>query len=355
MPYNSGTTGHPKGCMHTHRSAMSTLVGGVQWFARTQDSTYLAVLPLFHVTGLSGSMNGPLFVGATVVVLPRWDRDAAAQLIQRYRVTIWQAISTMVVDFLANPRIADYDISSLQAMRGGGAAMPKAVAQRLKDLTGLDYVEGYGMSETMAATHINPPHRPKPQCLGIPVFDVDARVVDPATFAELPPGEIGEIVVHGPQVMQGYWNNPQATTDSFVALDGKRFLRTGDLAQVDEDGYFFMVDRLKRMINASGFKVWPAEVETMMYAHPAIQEVCVIAAHDERRGETVKALVVLRDAFKGQVSEQSIIDWSHDHMAAYKSPRIVQLVDSLPKSGTGKVQWRELQEQERSRAANATP
>ena len=353
MPYTSGTTGHPKGCMHTHRSAMSTLVGGVQWFARTQDSTYLTVLPLFHVTGMSGSMNGPLFVGATVVVLPRWDRDAAAQLIQRYRVTIWQAISTMVVDFLANPRIADYDISSIQAIRGGGAAMPKAVAQRLKDLTGLDYVEGYGMSETMAATHINPPHRPKPQCLGIPVFDVDARVVDPATFAELPPGEIGEIVVHGPQVMRGYWNNPQASADSFVTLDGKRFLRTGDLAQVDEDGYFFMVDRLKRMINASGFKVWPAEVEAMMYAHPAIQEVCVIAAHDERRGETVKALVVLRDAFKGQVSEQSIIDWSHEHMAAYKSPRIVQLVDSLPKSGTGKVQWRELQEQERSRAAGA--
>jgi len=355
MPYTSGTTGHPKGCMHTHRSAMSTLVGGVQWFARTQDSTYLTVLPLFHVTGMSGSMNGPLFVGATVVVLPRWDRDAAAQLIQRYRVTIWQAISTMVVDFLANPRIADYDISSIQAIRGGGAAMPKAVAQQLKDLTGLDYVEGYGMSETMAATHINPPHRPKPQCLGIPVFDVDARVVDPATFAELPPGEIGEIVVHGPQVMLGYWNNPQATADSFITLDGKRFLRTGDLAQVDEDGYFFMVDRLKRMINASGFKVWPAEVEAMMYAHPAIQEVCVIAAHDERRGETVKALVVLRDAFKGQVSEQSIIDWSHEHMAAYKSPRIVQLVDSLPKSGTGKVQWRELQEQERSRAAGTTP
>lgn len=354
MPYTSGTTGHPKGCMHTHRSAMSTLVGGVQWFARTQDSTYLTVLPLFHVTGLSGSMNGPLFVGATVVVLPRWDRDAAAQLIQRYRVTIWQAISTMVVDFLANPRIADYDISSIQAIRGGGAAMPKAVAQRLKDLTGLDYVEGYGMSETMAATHINPPHRPKPQCLGIPVFDVDARVVDSATFAELPPGEIGEIVVHGPQVMQGYWNNPQATTDSFVTLDGKRFLRTGDLAQVDEDGYFFMVDRLKRMINASGFKVWPAEVEAMMYAHPAIQEVCVIAAHDARRGETVKALVVLRDAFKGQVSEQSIIDWSHEHMAAYKSPRIVQLVDSLPKSGTGKVQWRELQEQERNRASGGS-
>ena len=346
MPYTSGTTGLPKGCMHTHRSAMGTLVGGVQWFARTQDATYLAVLPLFHVTGLSGSMNGPLYLGATVVVLPRWDRDAAATLMQRYRVSIWQAISTMVVDFMANPRLGDYDLSSLEAVRGGGAAMPQAVAQQLKALTGLDYVEGYGMSETMAATHINPPHRPKPQCLGIPVFDVDARVVNPDTLAELPPGEVGEIVVHGPQVMQGYWRNPEATQAAFVEIDGKRFLRTGDLAQVDEEGYFFMVDRLKRMINASGFKVWPAEVEATMYHHPAIQECCVIAARDARRGETVKAVVVLRAGQAGKVTEQDIIDWAHGQMAAYKSPRIVQFVDTLPKSGAGKVQWRQLQERD---------
>lgn len=346
MPYTSGTTGQPKGCMHTHRSAVSTLVGGVQWFARTQDATYLAVLPLFHVTGMSGSMNGPLFAGATVVVLPRWDREAAAQLMQRYRISIWQCIATMMVDFLAHPRLGDYDISSLQVIRGGGAAMPEAVAARLKALTGLDYVEGYGMSETMAATHINPPQAPKRQCLGIPVFDVDARVVDPATLAELPQGEAGEIVVHAPQVMQGYWNNPQATAEAFVQIDGKRFLRTGDLAHVDEDGYFFMVDRLKRMINASGFKVWPAEVEAMMYAHPAILECCVIGAHDPHRGETVKALVVLRDGQKGRVAAQDIIDWAHARMAAYKSPRIVEFVTALPKSGTGKVQWRELQEQE---------
>src|SRR5690606_11287851 len=130
MPYTSGTTGAPKGCMHTHRSVMSTLVGGVQWFTRTQDATYLAALPLFHVTGMSGSMNGPLFVGATVVVLPRWDRDAAALMMQRYRVTVWQTISTMMIDFLANPRLTDYDLSSLQAVRGGGAAMPAAVAEK---------------------------------------------------------------------------------------------------------------------------------------------------------------------------------------------------------------------------------
>jgi len=353
MPYTSGTTGHPKGCMHTHRSVMSTLVGGVQWFGRTQDAVYLSVLPYFHVTGMAGSMNGPLYIGATIVILPRWDRDAAAECMQRYRVTVWQVISTMMIDFLSNPRLDEYDLSSLQGIRGGGAAMPQAIAAKLKEKIGLEYVEGYGMSETMAATHINPPQRPKQQCLGIPVFDVDSRVVDPATMQEVAQGETGEIIVHGPQVMAGYWNNAQATTDSFIELDGKRFLRTGDLAQVDEDGYFFMVDRLKRMINASGFKVWPAEVEALMYRHPAIHEACVIGAHDAKRGETVKALIVLKPEFRGQVSEQDIVSWAHEHMAAYKSPRIVEFVASLPKSGSGKVQWRELQEREAARTATA--
>ncbi len=351
MPYTSGTTGQPKGCMHTHRSTMSTLVGGVQWFSRTQDAVYLSVLPFFHVTGMSGSMNGPLYAGATLVLLSRWDRDVAAQCMQRHRVTVWQAISTMVVDFLANPRLGDYDLSSLQGIRGGGAAMPQAVAQKLKDLTGLDYVEGYGMSETLAATHINPPQRPKPQCLGIPVFDVDARVLDPQTLQAVAPGETGEIVIHAPQLMQGYWRQPQATAEAFLELDGKRFLRTGDLAYVDPDGYFFMVDRLKRMINAAGYKVWPAEVEALMYRHPAIHEACVIAARDARRGETVKALVVLKPQAQGQVSTEDIIHWAHEHMAAYKSPRIVEFVASLPKSGSGKILWRELQEQELARTA----
>ncbi|WP_418315072.1 long-chain fatty acid--CoA ligase [Piscinibacter sakaiensis] len=349
MPYTSGTTGAPKGCVHTHRSVMSTLVGGTAWFSRTQDAVYLSALPFFHVTGMSGSMNGPMYIGATVVILPRWDREAAAMCIERHGVTTWQTITAMLVDFLALPDLSSRDLSSLQVIRGGGAAMPEAVARRLQDLVGLPYVEGYGMSETMAATHLNPPHRPKPQCLGIPLFDVDARVIDPDTLRELPTGESGEVVVNGPQVMTAYWNNPEATKSSFIEIDGKRFLRTGDLAFVDEDGYFFMTDRLKRMINASGYKVWPAEVEALMYRHPAIQEACVIAAADERRGETVKALVVLREGH--QVSEQQIIDWAHEHMAAYKSPRIVKIVDSLPKSGTGKVMWRELQEQENQAAA----
>jgi fatty-acyl-CoA synthase len=209
------------------------------------------------------------------------------------------------------------------------------------------------MSETLAATHINPPHRPKPQCLGIPVFDVDARVVDPQTLMQLTAGETGEIVVNAPQVMQGYWRQPEATEESFIEIDGKQFLRTGDLAYVDEDGYFFMVDRLKRMINASGYKVWPAEVEAMMYRHPAIHEACVIGARDEKRGETVKALIVLKEGIEeGAVDKQSIIDWAHAHMAPYKSPRIIEFVTALPKSGTGKILWRELQEKELSRTTH---
>jgi fatty-acyl-CoA synthase len=346
MPYTSGTTGRPKGCMHTHRSVMCSAVGGVQWFGRTQDAVYLSVLPWFHVTGMAGSFNGPLYAGATIVVLPRWDRDAAAACIARHRVTVWQAITTMVVDFLAHPRIAEMDLSSLAGIRGGGAAMPEAVCARLKALTGLDYVEGYGMSETMAATHINPPQRPKPLCLGIPMFAVDARVVDPDTLREVAPGEAGEIVVDAPQAMRGYWRQPEATRDVFIQLDGRRYLRTGDLGRVDDDGYFFMTDRLKRMINAAGFKVWPAEVEALMYRHPAIQEVCVIGARDERRGETVKALVVLRPGELGRVAERDIVEWSHAHMAAYKAPRIVEFVDALPRSGSGKLMWRELQERD---------
>ncbi|NML45861.1 long-chain fatty acid--CoA ligase [Ramlibacter sp. G-1-2-2] len=349
MPYTSGTTGQPKGCMHTHRSVMTTAVQGVQWFSRTQDWVALSVLPFFHVTGMAGGMNGPLYAGGTMVLLPRWDRDAAAECIQRYKVTTWQAITTMVIDMVSNPRITEYDLGSLIGIRGGGAAMPEAVAARLKSLTGLDFVEGYGMSETLAATHLNPTQQPKPQCLGIPMYDVDSRLIDPETLGAVPPGEPGEIVVHGPQVMQGYWRNAEATQQAFVEIEGKRFLRTGDLARVDEQGYFFMTDRLKRMVNASGFKVWPAEVEAMMHHHPAIQEACVIGARDPRRGETVKALVVLRAGLEKQPTPQDITDWCHEHMAAYKVPRIVEFVAALPRGGSGKVLWRELQEKENAK------
>ena len=348
MPYTSGTTGTPRGCMHTHATVMHTTVGQMSWFALQPEFTMLAVAPFFHVTGMQGSMNGPLYIGNTVVLLPRWDREAAAQCVHRYKISSFTAIPTMVADFFANPNIETYDLSSIRRLSGGGAAMPAAVAQRLLD-RGITYVEGYGLSETIAATHINPPEHAKKQCLGIPIYGVDSRVVDPETLKEMPPGEPGEIVSHGPQVFKGYWNKPEETARVFVEIDGKQFFRTGDLGTVDEDGYFFMVDRLKRMINASGYKVWPTEVEMMMYQHPAIQEACIISAKDDHRGETVKVVVVLKTDARGKTSAAEITDWAREHMAAYKVPRLVEFVDALPKSGSGKIMWRELQEKENAK------
>ena len=349
IPYSSGTTGRPKGCMLTHRNVMHTLVTNSIWFEAHPEVRHLVVLPFFHVTSMQGGMNGPIYQGSTIILMSRWDREVAAELIQRYRPTAWTAISTMVIDFLANPRVGEYDLSSLQRVSGGGAAMPAAVGERLQSLVGSPYVEGYGLTETIAPTHINPPDRAKRQCLGVPIFNTDSRIIDPETLQELPAGQVGEIVTHGPQIFKGYWRNEEATRAAFIEIEGKPFFRTGDLGYVDEEGYFFIVDRLKRMINASGFKVWPAEVEAQMYQHPAVQEACVIAAKDAHRGETVKAVVVLRPTHKGKVSENDIIEWTRQNMAAYKHPRIVEFVDALPKSATGKVQWRVLQEAELAR------
>jgi len=353
MPYTSGTTGNPKGCVHRHRSAMFTAVAAPQWGRTYQDECVLAVAPFFHVTGMQNSMNAPIFAGASIVLLPRWDRNVAATLIQRHRVTVTTMIPTMVVDLLSSPDLASYDLSSLKRIGGGGAAMPEAIAQKLQDLCGLAFIEGYGLSETMAPSHVNPPDRPKKQCLGIPYFNTDARVVNPDTLEELPPGETGEIVTCGPQVFEGYWNNPQANAACFVEIDGKRFFRTGDLGRTDEDGYFFLVDRIKRMINCAGYKVWPAEVEAMLYSHPAIQEAVVIACKDARRGQAVKAVVVLKQAARGVVSEAELLQWAKDRMAAYKVPSRFELAESLPKSAAGKILWRALQEQqdERDRVA----
>jgi fatty-acyl-CoA synthase len=347
IPYTSGTTGAPKGCIHTHASVMHTIVAPAELSRAPKDSVVLGALPMFHVTGLQYGVNLPVYLGATVVVMTRWDRLAAAQLIQRYRVTSWTAISTMLVDFLNQPGLEHYDLTSLSALNGGGAAMPKAVAERIESMWGLKYVEGYGLSETIAPTHSNPRDRPKEQCLGIPIQDTTAIVVDPETLQPLPAGATGEILVHGPQLFRGYWGKPEATAAAFTEVAGMRFFRTGDLGYVDEEGYFFMVDRLKRMINASGYKVWPSEVETLMYAHPAIQEACVVGTHDAGRGESVKAFVVLRP---GQAIEPAeLIAWSRTRMAAYKVPREIELVERLPKTATGKVQWRLLQEQENAR------
>ena len=349
LPYTSGTTGHPKGCVHTHATVLASNLASQLWKNLNFESVFLCVAPMFHMLGMQNGMNVPVTLGATIVMMPRWNAALAVRLIERHRVTAWTAPPAMVIDFFSQSEALERDLSSLCLLSGGGAAMPEAVGSMLAERFGLFYNEAYGLSETAAFLHANPLSRGKRQCLGMPTPGVDSRIVDPESLHELAQGEVGELVTNGAQVMKGYWNNEEATRSAFVLIDGKRFFRTGDLAYVDDEGYYFMRDRLKRMINASGYKVWPAEVESAMYDHPAIHEACVIGLEDARRGETVKALVVLKPDQRGRLSEQDIIDWSRQRMAVYKAPRIVEFIDSLPKSGTGKILWRELQEAQRAK------
>jgi fatty-acyl-CoA synthase len=351
LPYTSGTTGLPKGCMLTHSNILATSTGACFWSETSSETVVLGVLPMFHLTGMQSNMNVPIQLGATTVLMTRWDRDTAAELIQRHRVTGVTGITTMIVDLLASPNLAQYDLSSIRRIGGGGASMPQAVAAKVQERFGHPFLEGYGLTETAAPSHANPIHRPKPQCGGIPYFDTDSRVFNHDAKRECAPNEVGEIITHGPQVFRGYWKQPQATQAAFMEHDGKRFFRTGDLGYYDEEGYFFITDRLKRMINASGFKVWPAEVEAMLYAHPDIQEACIIGTRDPHRGETVKAVVVLKTAARGRVQADDIVAWAKDRMAAYKYPRVVEFVDALPKTATGKIFWRKLQEEETRRNA----
>ncbi len=319
---------------------------GALWGCSTSESVSLGAVPMFHITGFVYGCLGPVAGGSTTVIMPRWDRELAGRLIARHQVTHWTCIPTMIIDLFGSPNHASFDLRSLKYLAGGGAAMPQAVAQRLVDEFNITFAEGYGLTETAAPTHSNLPERAKQQCLGMPVIGTDSRIIDPDTLAELPIGETGEIVSSGPQVFKGYWGHPSATQAAFLQLDGKTFFRTGDLGRMDEEGYFFITDRLKRMINASGFKVWPSEVELMLFKCPLVQEACVISSRDAYRGETVKAVVVLRTEARGTARPEDIIAWARQHMAAYKVPRIVEFADALPKSGSGKVMWRLLQEQQ---------
>jgi len=349
MPYTSGTTGTPKGCMHTHKTVQANIITVGVWQSVTSESVHLLTLPLFHVTGMLHSCHGPLSGGCEIVIMTRWDRELARILIERNGVTHWTNISTMLIDFLANPNLIKDSLKTLEVIGGGGAPLPEAVGEKLYNLAGIRYAEGYGLSETIAHTHFNPPDRPKLQCLGIPSPNTQSKIIDPLTLQELGPNQEGEIVVRGPQVFKGYYNRPEENVNAFITIEGKTFFRTGDIAKYDDEGYYFIVDRIKRMINASGFKVWPTEVESKLYRHPAVQQACVVGVPDERKGEQVKAFIVLNEENKGKVTEQDIIDWSKTQLAAYKYPRVIEFRDKLPTTSSGKLLWRKLQEEERNK------
>jgi long-chain acyl-CoA synthetase len=333
--YTGGTTGTPKGAMLTHRNIVANTVQFAAWYAfESGRETCVGVLPMFHSGGMSGAMNVPLYAGATLLVLSRFRPASVAQAVTRYQATRLFGVPTMFIALLnhAESRRADY--SSLRACRTNAAPLPPSVKAAFDELVGREVlVEGYGLTETSPLTHANPIHKAKPGSIGIPIADTDAKIVDLETGADLAAGEPGELVIRGPQVMQGYWNRPEETA---AAMAGGWF-HTGDVAQMDDDGYFVIVDRLKDQINTAGFKVWPREVEEVIYAHPAVQMVAVIGIDDAYRGEVVKAFVVLKEEHRRRVSEVELLSFCQARLMPYKVPRRVEFRDELPLSAAGKT------------------
>lgn len=350
LPYTSGSTGKPKACMHTHRSLMHTAAGMTYWHGIVPGDVSLGMAPMYHVSGLCHAVTAPIYAGAAVAIVPRWDRTTVLDLIERYGVTHASLPPTAVIDMLNAPDIRTRNISSIRRVSSGGSAMPEPVWKELRESLQITFLEAYGMTETAATTHLNPPEAPRPKCLGLPFFGTSTLIVDPDTLAVLPVGESGEIVIAGPQLFKGYWNREEDTAKAFITIEGRRYLRSGDIGYADADGYYYMTDRAKRMINASGLKVWPSEIENYLHAHPSVLEACVIASPDAYRGETVKALVVLRQGADA-LTDDGLIAWCKERMAAYKYPRIVEFVEHLPKSPAGKILWRDLQDKEMGKAS----
>lgn len=344
--YTSGTTAHPKGCMLSHRALVAQILTQINWSPWNNTAKVLSVTPFFHVTGMINAMCLPIWLGATSYLMTRWDRLCAAQVVDMHGLTHWCCIPTMVVDLLAMPDVNKFNFKSFTHVYGGGTGMPHAIAQDFETLTGIEFIEGWGMTEMAAGVHLNPYGRGKRQCLGVPLFDVDSRVIDPESGMELGIRQSGEIISISPCLFSGYWKNPEATEAAFIEHEGKRFFKTGDVGYYDEEGYFFMADRLKRMINVSGYKVWPSEVESILYQNEKVLENCIIPCNKNDRGESVKAIVVLK--MNQDITADELKQWCRDNMSAYKVPKVVEFVSELPKTGSGKINWRLLQDKEMS-------
>ena len=315
IQYTSGTTGVPKGAELTHGNIVANCELQRAYIGVGEDEVPLGVLPWFHITGMECQMNMMAYGGATLVALGRFDLETVLRAIQRYRCTLTTFIATINIAILNWPRTKEFDLSSLRACFSGGAPVPAEIARRWEQTTGYKLIEGYGLSETTAPTHVNPLHRPKYGTVGVPLPFVDVKIVnleDPAT--ELGIGAAGEIAVRGPMVMKGYWRRPDATAEAI--RDG--WFLTGDVGRVDDEGYFTIDERKKDMIKASGYSVFPAEVEALMYRHPAIAEVGVVGVPDPYRGEDVLAFVVPKPGAKGKVTEVEIVEWCRREMSAYK-------------------------------------
>jgi long-chain acyl-CoA synthetase len=355
LQYTGGTTGLAKGVMLSHANLLANVEQVRAWFpdADPGHEVMMAVLPFFHVYGLTVCLLLGVRLRAALVLLPRFDLSAVVSSIDHYRPTLFPGVPTMYVAINNVVAGGGHDLSSIKACLSGAAPLPLEVAERFERFSGGRLVEGYGLSECSPVALANPIYgKRKAGTIGMPLPDTLARVVDPADPGQaLPPGQAGELALRGPQVMVGYWNRPDETGQ--VLRDG--WLLTGDMAVMDEEGYFSIVDRKKDLIIAGGYNVYPREVEEVLYEHPKIEEVCVVGVPDPYRGETVKAFVVLRDGERATVEE--IREFAKGRLAAYKVPRSVEFRDELPKTMIGKVLRRALVEEERAKAGTeaATP
>ncbi|MBT9258857.1 MAG: long-chain fatty acid--CoA ligase [Clostridiales bacterium] len=350
LQYTGGTTGVAKGAMLTHGNLMANVVQARAWLYKIPrgQGVVLAALPFFHVYGLTTVLHFAVAHGHTMVLLPRPDGKSMLEAIVRYKVRLFPGTPTMYVAVLQMKDLEKYDLSSVEACISGSAPLPLEVQQQFEKITGGRLVEGYGLTEASPVTHSNPIWGERRNgTIGLPWPDTDAKIVDPDGDEELPVGEVGELLVKGPQVMQGYWNRPDETEQ--VLKDG--WLRTGDLGRMDEDGYFQIVDRKKDVIIASGYNIYPREVEEVLYAMPEVAEAAVVGAPDPYRGETVRAYIVLKEG--ATLTAEEVERRCREQLAAYKVPRQIIFRKELPKSAVGKILRRVLAEEAKQEAAQA--
>lgn len=341
IQYTGGTTGRSKGAMLTHYNLVANTV---QSYALAKvkyelgKEKALTIAPLFHVYGMTSCMNVTFYIGGSMIIVPRFNVEETVKIIEREKPTTFAGVPTMFIGLLNYHQKRPFDLSSLKICGSGSAPLPVEILERFNEKSGTSIVEGFGLSEASPVTHRNPiKGLQKPGSVGFPVPNTDSKIVDVDTGETvLPYGEVGELIIKGPQVMKGYWNLPEETKETL--RDG--WLYTGDLAFMDEDGYFTIVGRQKEMIIASGFNVYPTEIEDILYKHPDVSEAAVIGVPDAYRGETIKAVVVLKE--NSRISSDEIIQYCHERLATYKVPKTIEFVEALPKTAVGKVLKRKL-------------
>lgn len=344
LQYTGGTTGRSKGAMLTHRNILANVVQSFEFFKhdlQIGSERTLAIIPLFHVFGMTSAMNLSVYIAGDSIMLPRFELEEVLETIKREQPTTFPGVPTMYVALTNHPKAEEYGMGSIRVCNSGSAPMPLELLREFERKSGAKILEGYGLSEASPTTHCNPAFAErKPGSVGIGFPSTDYKVVDLGEgIKEVAPGELGELIVKGPQVMKGYWNMPEET--AVTLKDG--WLYTGDIAKVDEEGYLYIVDRKKDLIIASGYNIYPRDVEEVLYEHSAVQEAVVIGIPDAYRGETVKAVLVLKSNQK--VSQQDIIDYCRVNLSAYKVPQLVEFRDELPKTNVGKILRRTLREE----------